>query len=173
LGGSLPEVTAASQRAWHDVAGLSSARLTRYGNFAISDVMARKPARRPQPGDLSSDPPTSTPRLVVWIASSKDDISALHDPVKASFGHRLREVQEGRTPLDTKPLPQFGGGVFELRERFESNAYRLMYVVALKKAIYVLHAVMKKSKTGIGLPKPDVALIELRLKRAQSLDAED
>ena len=113
------------------------------------------------------------PKPVVWIASSKDDISALPDPVKASFGHRLREVQGGQTPLDTKPLPQFGGGVFELRERFDSNAYRLMYVVALKNAVYVLHAHMKKSKSGIGIPKPDAELIELRLKRAQALDAED
>jgi phage-related protein len=113
------------------------------------------------------------PKPVVWIASTKDDISALPDPVKASFGHRLREVQQGRTPLDTKPLPQFGGGVFELRERFDGNAYRVMYVVALRKAVYVLHAFMKKSKSGIGLPKPDAEIIELRLKRAETLDAED
>lgn len=55
------------------------------------------------------------PKPVVWIASTKDDISALPDPVKASFGHQLREVQQGATPRDTKPLPQFGAGVFELR----------------------------------------------------------
>jgi phage-related protein len=30
-----------------------------------------------------------------------------------------------------------------------------MYVVSLRKALYVLHAFMKKSKSGIGLPKPD------------------
>ncbi len=112
------------------------------------------------------------PKPVVWIATSKDDISAMPDPVKASFGHRLSEVQEGMTPLDMKPLPQFGGGVFELRERFDGNAYRVMYVVALRKAVYVLHAFMKKSKSGIGLPKADAELINLRLKRAQALDAE-
>jgi len=72
-----------------------------------------------------------------------------------------------------KSLPQFGPGVFELRERFDRNAYRLMYVVNLEKAIYVLHAFMKKSKSGIGLSKPDAELIETRLKRAHTLDAED
>jgi phage-related protein len=45
--------------------------------------------------------------------------------------------------------------------------------VALLKAVYVLHAFMKKSTSGIALSKPDADLIELRLKRAQSLDAED
>lgn len=112
-------------------------------------------------------------RPVIWVGSSKDDISALAEPVKASFGHRLRQVQNGETPLDVKPLPQFGTGVLELRERFDRNAYRLMYVMNLKKAVYVLHAFMKKSKSGIGIPKPDAELIEARLKRARVLDAED
>lgn len=70
-------------------------------------------------------------------------------------------------------MPQFGSFVFELRERFDTDAYRLMYVVALRKAVYVLHAFMKKSKSGMGLPKPDSELIALRLKRAQALDAEE
>jgi phage-related protein len=109
----------------------------------------------------------------VWIGSSIADISELPNPVKASFGHRLGEVQRGMTPLDTKPLPQFGSGVFELRERFDRTACRVMRVVALRKAVYVLHAFMKKSTSGIALTKPDADRIEPRLKRAQSLDAED
>lgn len=115
----------------------------------------------------------SLPRTVLWVGSSKDDISALPGPVKASFGHRLRQVQDGETPLDMKPLTQFGTGVFELRERYDKNAYRLVYVVSLKRAIYVLHAFMKKSKSGIGLPRQDAELVEARLKRARSVDAED
>jgi len=112
-------------------------------------------------------------RAIVWIGSSKDDISALPVPVKASLGHRLRQVQDGEMPLDIKPLTWFGSGVFELRERFDNNAYRLVYAVKLKKAIYVLHAFAKKSKSGIELPKPDAELIEARLKRAYAMDAED
>ncbi len=150
--------------------------MTGYGKFPILLPMAEKPKKAPQrsrSGDVSSDQPPPPPKPVVWIGSSKADISTLPDPVKASFGHRLGEVQRGRTPLDTKPLPQFGTGVFELRERFDGNAYRVMYVVALRKAVYVLHAFMKKSTSGIALPRPDADLIELRLKRAQLLDAED
>jgi len=48
-----------------------------------------------------------------------------------------------------------------------------MYVVNLKQALYVLHAFMKKSKSGIGLSKPDAALIAVRLRRARELDAEE
>ena len=112
-------------------------------------------------------------RPVVWIASSKDDLSALPREVKGSFGFRLYELQQGKTPLDIKPLSQFGSGVYELRESFDGNAYRMMYVVNLRKALYVLHAFMKKSKSGIGLPKPDAELIAVRLRRARELDMEE
>lgn len=112
-------------------------------------------------------------RPIVWIAGSKDDLSALPDDVKTSFGLRLFELQRGKTPLDMKPLTQFGSGVFELREAFDGNAYRTVYVVNLGKALYVLHAFMKKSKSGIGLPKRDIELIEGRLRRAREMDAED
>ena len=125
------------------------------------------------PESSAAEVTTSHPRPIIWVGSSKEDISALPAPVKASFGHRLRQLQEGKSPLDMKPLPHLGAGVFELRERFDRNAYRLMYVVNLRKAIYVLHAFMKKSKSGIGLPKPDVELIQGRLESARTLDAED
>jgi phage-related protein len=59
--------------------------------------------------------------------------------VKSSFGSRLYELQQGKMPLDIKPLSQFGSGVYEMRGRFDRNAYRMMYVVNLKKALYVLH----------------------------------
>jgi phage-related protein len=123
-----------------------------------------KPSRTTT-GGVRSD--RRVPRPVVWIGSSKDDISSLPREVKASFGSRLYELQRGKTALDMKALPQFGTGVYELRESFDRNAYNL------KKALYVLHAFMKKSKSGIGLPKPDAELIELRLQRARELDAEN
>ena len=116
-----------------------------------------------------SEQPKSRP--IIWMGSSRDEISGMPVEVKASFGLRLHELQQGGTPLDMKPLTQFGGGVYELRESFDGNAYRAVYVVNLGKALYVLHAFMKKSKSGIGLPKPDKELIEARLRRARELDA--
>ncbi|MEJ0046605.1 MAG: type II toxin-antitoxin system RelE/ParE family toxin [Rhodospirillales bacterium] len=110
---------------------------------------------------------------IVWIASSKDDLSALPRQVKASFGLRLYELQQGKTPLDMKPLRQFGTGIYELRESFDGDAYRVIYVLKLAKAIYVLHAFMKKSKSGIGLPRPDAELIVARLRRAMELASEN
>lgn len=111
-------------------------------------------------------------RPLVWVGSSKQDLSALPEPVKRSFGYRLRRIQQGKAVLDAKAMTQFGSGVVELREAFDTNAYRLVYAVKLKKAIYVLHAFMKKSASGIGLSKRDADLIAARLRRARELDVE-
>jgi hypothetical protein len=63
--------------------------LTNYGKYPIVSVMK---------------PPKALLRPIIWIASSKDDLSALPGPVKDSFGMRLYELQIGRTPMDMKPL---------------------------------------------------------------------
>jgi phage-related protein len=94
-------------------------------------------------------------------------------PVKTSFGYRLRRVQQGKPTDDTKALTQFGSGVYELREAYDTNAYRVVHVVSLKNAVYVLHAFTKKSKSGIGLPKTDANLIRSRLKEARKSDTGD
>ena len=52
----------------------------------------------------------------------------------------------------------------EVRERHQGNAYRAVYTVQYADAVYVLHAFQKKSKKGIGMPKPDMNLIIRRLK---------
>ncbi|HEY2886542.1 MAG TPA: type II toxin-antitoxin system RelE/ParE family toxin [Rhizomicrobium sp.] len=109
---------------------------------------------------------------LVWVGSSRDDIRNLPKLVRVSFGIRLDQLQRGKMPLNTKALPQFGSGVFELRENYDKNAYRLIYVLKLHRAVYVLHVFMKKSKAGIALPKVEANLIDVRLQRAKQLDAE-
>lgn len=110
-------------------------------------------------------------RPIHWMGETLDDLSAFPGDVKRSFGYDLREVQKGNTPRDAKPLRQFGCGVFELREAFEGDAFRAVYAVKLKRAVYVLHVFKKKSKVGIAMPRTDIALIERRLGRAHEIDA--
>ena len=114
-----------------------------------------------------------TLRPVIWMGSSRRDLAAMPKPVRDSFGIRLQDLQRGNTVLDSKMLPQLGSGVCELRESHDKNAYRMMYVLKLKRAIYVLHVFVKKSKSGIGLPKPDAATIATRLGVAKRLDEEN
>lgn len=110
-------------------------------------------------------------RGIRWLGSSLDDLSAIPRDVKRGFGFSLRQVQSGVTPVAAKPLRQFGSGVFELRDAFQGDAYRAVYVVRLVKAVYVLHAFKKKSTSGVSMTKRDIATIEARLKQAQQIDA--
>jgi phage-related protein len=64
-----------------------------------------------------------------------------------------------------KTLGGFGGAtVIELKESHDGNAYRAVYTVRYADAIYLLHAFQKKSKRGSATPKPEMDLIEKRLR---------
>jgi len=65
-----------------------------------------------------------------------------------------------------------GGGVLEVVEDYDGDTYRAVYTVRFAKAIYVLHAFQKKSKTGVKTPKKDLDLIEARLKAAKRMEDE-
>jgi phage-related protein len=63
-------------------------------------------------------------------------------------------------------LKGLGGGVVELIEEFEGDAYRAVYAVRFRSAVYVLHAFKKKSKQGIKTPQSDIDLVKQRLRAA-------
>ena len=49
--------------------------------------------------------------------------------------------------------------------RHRGDAFRLVYAVQLDADIWVLHAFQKKSKSGIKTPRPDIELIQERIRR--------
>jgi phage-related protein len=116
---------------------------------------------------VSSPEDERTVKPVVWIGSSKDDISELPTEVKLVFGQALYLAQIGRKHPDAKPLTGIGGGVLEVVEDFNKNTYRAVYKVQLGDVVYVLHVFQKKSKSGKATPKPDLDLIKSRLKLAK------
>ena len=76
-------------------------------------------------------------------------------------------AQRGETAEHVKRFKGVGSGVMEIAERYDTNAYRLIYAVQLGKSIFVLHVFQKKSKSGIATPKMDVDLIVKRYKEAR------
>jgi phage-related protein len=56
--------------------------------------------------------------------------------------------------------------VLEIVDDFDGDTYRAVYTVRFAGAVSVLHAFQKKSRRGIATPKPELGLIEQRLKRA-------
>lgn len=94
-------------------------------------------------------------KIIVWIGSSKDDLSAFPQAAKEDIGHALYVAQLGGKHPDAKPLKGFGSaGVLEIVEDFDGETYRAVYTVEFEEAIYVLDAYQKKSASGIAIPKP-------------------
>jgi phage-related protein len=95
------------------------------------------------------------------------DLAAFPGPVRREFGFALYLAQLGMRAVHAKALRGFGGAsVLEIVVEHESNAFRTVYTVAFPKAIYVLHAFQKKSKSGSTTPRADAAIIRRRLAAA-------
>ncbi|MHB8412804.1 MAG: type II toxin-antitoxin system RelE/ParE family toxin [Candidatus Acidiferrales bacterium] len=105
---------------------------------------------------------------VIWIGSTKADLSGFPEEVKDAIGYALYVAQQGGKHRDAKPLQGFGGaGVLEIVEDHGGDTYRAVYSVRLAGRVYALHAFQKKSKRGIKTPKAEIDLIKLRLRRAE------
>lgn len=108
------------------------------------------------------------PKPVRWIGGSREDLAAFPEEVRRRVGSALWEAQLGRKAPYSKPLKGFqGAGVLEVVDDYEGGTFRAVYTVRFAGVVYVLHAFQKKSKRGIATPKPELDLIEQRLKRAR------
>tara|TARA_R110000823_G_scaffold118451_1_gene242309 strand:+ start:1386 stop:1748 length:363 start_codon:yes stop_codon:yes gene_type:complete len=110
----------------------------------------------------------SQQKKLVWIGSAKKDLVAMPDDVQDVFGFALHLAQAGEKHDKAKPLKGFGGaGVLEVVERDNDGTYRAVYTVKYGDAVYVLHCFQKKSSKGIATPKPEMNVINERLKAAK------
>jgi phage-related protein len=112
----------------------------------------------------------ASPKEVVWIGSSLEDLKSFHDSVKQTMGFALFQAQRGGKHVQAKVLKGFkGSGVVEVVEDYDGDAYRMMYTVRFSDAVYVLHSFQKKSKRGIETPRREMQTVEARLKIAAEL----
>src|SRR5437016_2414082 len=107
-------------------------------------------------------------RPLVWVSSCKRDYDRFPLQLQRNLGFELFLAQTGQHPPSAKLLKGFGSGIVELIADFEGDAYRAVYAVRFREAVYVLHAFMKKSKRGIKTPKCDIELIRRRLRAAEA-----
>ncbi|MFZ0850337.1 MAG: type II toxin-antitoxin system RelE/ParE family toxin [Hyphomicrobiaceae bacterium] len=103
-----------------------------------------------------------------WIASAKDDLSAMPTEVRRAVGYALFAAQQGEKHDDAKVLKGFGdAAVLEIIARHAGDTFRAVYTVRFGEMVYVLHVFQKKSKSGIATPKKELELIRKRLKLAE------
>ena len=65
-------------------------------------------------------------------------------------GYALFQAQIGLRHGDVKTLRGFGRNVLEVVARRDGDAFRAVFTVRFRAAVYVLHAFQKKAKRGIG-----------------------
>lgn len=111
-------------------------------------------------------------KSLFWVGGSKKDILAMPLAMRKDFGVALDIAQQGLTPEGAKQLKGMAAGAIQLSDDYQGDTYRAVYTVELEESVYVLHCFQKKSKKGAETPKPDLNLIEARLKAARSLHAE-
>ena len=100
----------------------------------------------------------SAPKPVVWVGSSLRDMRMLPEPAQNKLGHLLERVQSGETPHGSKSMRSVGNGVMELRAQV-AGAFRLICIMRLAEAIYVLHVFQKKSEK--------TSMLDLQLARVR------
>ena len=113
-----------------------------------------------------TDPLPSKP--LIWMGASRKDFLAFPIEVKAEMGYALYLAQLGQHHGRTKRLTGLGTGVVEIIANHRGDTFRTVYTVRFQKAVFVLHAFQKKSKTGIATPKSDIDLILHRLREAEN-----
>jgi phage-related protein len=106
---------------------------------------------------------------LVWIGSSRRDLTAMPEQVRKDFGGALHGVQLGNDPEGAKALKGNAKGATQLSEDHDGDTFRAVYTTELEGTVYVLHCFQKKSKSGIKTPQADLDLIETRLKAAKRL----
>lgn len=93
----------------------------------------------------------------------RTEILEFPDEIREDLADALARLQEGHMlsmPL-SRPMSSIGRGVHELRLRDRSGIYRIVYYLAGKDMIYVLHAFKKKTRET---PWQNIEIARRRLK---------
>jgi phage-related protein len=86
--------------------------------------------------------------------------------VRTEIASALEVARLGAKDPAAKPWHGQGTGVFEIAINGK-HAYRTVYCVKFKRALYVLHAFQEKSKSGRKTPMRDVNVVGSRLRAAE------
>lgn len=94
--------------------------------------------------NIACEPRVFLGKPLHWVGSSKKDLLAFPEEVIDDIGYALGVVQLGGTPLSAKSWKVEGPSVLEIVKGFRGDAYRVVYTVRFKEAVYVLHCFQKK-----------------------------
>lgn len=103
-------------------------------------------------------------KQLIFVGSSKDDISGFPKEAKIHIGHTLHEIQAGTPHAELHGVKSFvsiGPGTYEVTTHSGNDGldHRTFFVAKFEEAIYVLHAFEKRQQKT---PKREIALAKTR-----------
>ena len=112
---------------------------------------------------------TRTTRPISWVSAARKEFESFPDGAQAICLAALTIAAEGGKADIVKPLKGLGSGVMEIALPYRGNAFRVVYVVQIVTALWVVRAFQKKSTQGIKTPKHEMDLIAARVKRLKEI----
>ena len=83
-------------------------------------------------------------RPIVWLGDSEEEAQGISWKSTSDIGAALFAAQCGETAEHVKPFKGNRGSRFEIVERYNKDADRLVHGVQIEEKVYVLHAFQKK-----------------------------
>lgn len=101
--------------------------------------------------------------MIKIIKACEKEISALPEIIREDLADALARLDAGlilSMPL-SRPMPDIGRGVHELRLRDRSGIFRVFYFIRAHGTIYLLHAMKKQTQAT---PPATIKLVKKRLQ---------
>ncbi len=86
--------------------------------------------------------------MIVILKPCRKEIEAFPEVIRGDLADALARLEAGLTislPL-SRPMPAIGPGVHELRLKWRSGTYRVVYALSTRGAVCVLHAFKKTTQ---------------------------
>lgn len=83
---------------------------------------------------------------VIWHGDSLNIVRGFSRSIRTGIGSELYLLQLGERPLHCRPFASVGRGVWEIRIKDQSGAFRVFYIVRRREGIHVLHTFQKKTQ---------------------------
>ncbi|MBI4903441.1 MAG: type II toxin-antitoxin system RelE/ParE family toxin [Acidobacteria bacterium] len=112
---------------------------------------------------------TRKTRPISWVKAALKEFEIFPKGVQTMCLTALTIAAEGGKADIAKRMHGLGSGVFEIALAFKGDAFRVVYVVQIADAIWVVHTFQKKSTQGIKTPQHEIDLVKDRLKRLKEL----
>jgi phage-related protein len=108
-------------------------------------------------------------RAISWNKAARKAFEDFPEVVQSDMLDALSIAADGGKSGKAKPFKGVESGVFEIALQSRGDAFRAIYALRLGEDVWVIHALQKKSTTGIKTPQIEVDVIRERLKRLREI----